>query len=194
MQTHTYLASSLIEAELLVTITSILHFWFFYLKLYINWKLESWKQEAIKESLYLRPLNSNHSDPSQHTVSSQRFLWTSSQSILGWTAIYVVQVALIANWELKWYSNTEYRIWKHIGCRPERVQVATEYFPFFHHVGKISPAWSRGRVERPPPFTLSYITSKSCGVRSSWEGSYTAPVSPLPLYVLCVVTFSHYFC
>ncbi len=30
-----------------------------------------------------------------------------------------------------------------------------------------------------------FVHVKSCSVRSSWEGRYTPPISPLPLYVLC---------
>ncbi len=39
-------------------------------------------------------------------------------------------------------------------------------------------------VTRTSPLTLSTITG-SWGVRSSWEGRYTPPISPLPLCVLC---------
>jgi hypothetical protein len=36
-----------------------------------------------------------------------------------------------------------------------------------------------------PLFTIIYHHIQSCGVRSSWEGSYTTYISTLPLYVLC---------
>ncbi len=37
----------------------------------------------------------------------------------------------------------------------------------------------------PPFFHPIYHHLQSCSVRSSWEGSYTPPISPLPLYVFC---------
>ncbi len=39
------------------------------------------------------------------------------------------------------------------------------------------------------PFNYIYHYVQSWGVRSSWEGRYTPPISTLPLYVLC----AHYF-
>jgi hypothetical protein len=37
----------------------------------------------------------------------------------------------------------------------------------------------------PTPFHSIYHHEQSCIVLSSWEGRYTPPISPLPLYVLC---------
>ncbi len=34
----------------------------------------------------------------------------------------------------------------------------------------------------PAPFHYIYHHVQSCGVQSSWEGRYTPPISPLPLY------------
>ncbi len=65
-----------------------------------------------------------------------------------------------------------------------RVAMAT-FWRTFNHDGKISPACWRWGLPRPSPFTLSTISKQSCGVRSGWEGRYTPPISPLPLYVLC---------
>jgi hypothetical protein len=66
------------------------------------------------------------------------------------------------------------------------VAIAT-FWRTFHHDGKISPAWWGYRCT-PTPFHDIYctITYKWCGLRSSWEGRYTPPISTLPLYVLCV--------
>ncbi len=68
-----------------------------------------------------------------------------------------------------------------------RVTIAT-FWCTFHHDGIISPAVVRvGRGARPPPFHYIYIMYvQSFGVRSSWEGRYTLPISTLPRYVLCV--------
>jgi hypothetical protein len=38
------------------------------------------------------------------------------------------------------------------------------------------------------PFHSIYHREQSCGVRSRWEGKYTAPISHLPLYLLCGLT------
>jgi hypothetical protein len=54
----------------------------------------------------------------------------------------------------------------------------------FYHDGKISPAWW-GRGCTPSPFHSICHHEQSCAVRSSWEGRYTPPISPLPIYVLC---------
>ncbi len=51
--------------------------------------------------------------------------------------------------------------------------------------------WNQPRLMRvgslctPSPFHYIYHHIQSCSVRSSWEGRYTPPISPLPLYVLC---------
>ncbi len=37
----------------------------------------------------------------------------------------------------------------------------------------------------PSPFHSIYHHEQSCGVRFSWEGRYTPPISPLTLYVIC---------
>ncbi len=54
----------------------------------------------------------------------------------------------------------------------------------YHHDGKISPAWWDWGCA-PFPFHSIYHHEQSCGVRSSWAGRYTPPISPLPLYILC---------
>ncbi len=69
----------------------------------------------------------------------------------------------------------------------------TEYTKWqpFHHDGEISPAWWFWGVYHqctPTPFHPNYRHVQSCGVRSSWEGRYTPPISTLPLYVLCGLT------
>jgi hypothetical protein len=38
---------------------------------------------------------------------------------------------------------------------------------------------------RPTPFHSIYHHVQSLDVRSSWEGRYPSPISPLPIYVLC---------
>jgi hypothetical protein len=42
----------------------------------------------------------------------------------------------------------------------------------------------------PIPFHYIYHHEQSCGVRSSWEGRYTTPISTLSLYVLCSEEYS----
>jgi hypothetical protein len=72
---------------------------------------------------------------------------------------------------------------------PQSTQkVATAIFSHtFHHDGKVSPAWW-GWECTPTPFYYIYHHLKSCGIRSSWEGRYTPPISTLPIYVLYVST------
>jgi hypothetical protein len=54
----------------------------------------------------------------------------------------------------------------------------------FHHDGKISQLRVGGG--RPPPFTLSTITSKVVVYALAERADIlTPPISPLPLYVLC---------
>ncbi len=56
-------------------------------------------------------------------------------------------------------------------------------------VEKLAQAGEGGGVHaHPPPANFQYIYhhKQSCGVRSSWEGRYTPPISTLPLHVLCV--------
>jgi hypothetical protein len=46
------------------------------------------------------------------------------------------------------------------------------------------PAEDKGcTLHAPSPFHSIYHHKQSCGVPSSWEGRYTPPISPLPLYV-----------
>ncbi len=40
-----------------------------------------------------------------------------------------------------------------------------------------------GARRRPTPFHSSYHHVQSCSLRSSWEGSYTPPISSLPPYL-----------
>ncbi len=54
----------------------------------------------------------------------------------------------------------------------------------FHHDGKISPGWWRWGVHAHPHHYI-YHNIQSCSVRSSWVGSYTPPISSLPLFVFC---------
>ncbi len=51
----------------------------------------------------------------------------------------------------------------------------------FHHDGKFSPNPDvGGGPSTPSPFHSIYHHDQSCGVRSSWEGRYTPPISTLP--------------
>jgi hypothetical protein len=43
----------------------------------------------------------------------------------------------------------------------------------------------------PTPFHYNYYHQQSCGLRSSWEGRYTTPISTLPLWVLCGIIAVH---
>jgi hypothetical protein len=69
-----------------------------------------------------------------------------------------------------------------------RVAMAT-FWRIFHHDGKISQAcWGWGvHALLPTSFHYMYHHVQSSGVRSSWEGRYTAPISTLPLYMYSVV-------
>ncbi len=57
---------------------------------------------------------------------------------------------------------------------------------YSHHHGKIIPAWlGWGLHAHPLSLYLHhyyYHHEQSCGVRSSWEGSYTPPTSTLSIY------------
>ncbi len=71
----------------------------------------------------------------------------------------------------------------------------------FQHEGKISPVWWGGGGCTASPFHSIYHHEQSCGARSSWQGRYTPPISPLPslwfhqFLILCVSwPFSHSNC
>jgi hypothetical protein len=59
-----------------------------------------------------------------------------------------------------------------------RVATAT-FLCTFHYDGKISLVRMVGCT--PSPFHSTYHHEQSCDIRSSWEGRYTPPISPLLL-------------
>jgi hypothetical protein len=70
-------------------------------------------------------------------------------------------------------------VWKH---SEHRVATAT-LWRTFHHDGKISPAWWVWGVHAFPLHSIYH--HQLWYIRSSWEGRFTPPISPLPLYELC---------
>jgi hypothetical protein len=63
--------------------------------------------------------------------------------------------------------------------RVHRVAMTTYFLEYIPSWWKISLGWWGWGVH------YNYHHVRSWGVRSSWEGRYTPPVSYLPLYILC---------
>ncbi len=84
-----------------------------------------------------------------------------------------------------------YISWGDSSPADERVQIDCQWLLFvlfwrtFHNDGNFSPAWWEWGCTPSP---LSLYHEQSCGVRSSWEGRYTPPISALPFSPLCLVT------
>ncbi len=93
---------------------------------------------------------------------------------------YCVQKFKYAN-VVGWPSN------KHIFvCFSHRVHRVAMPLSGVHSImmEKSSQAGEGGECT-PSPFHFIYHHKQSCGVRSSRQGRYTLPISPLPRYVLC---------
>jgi hypothetical protein len=118
------------------------------------------------------------------TVTSEKFKTLIADSLSRSNAEMRLQLNhkwFIFLFSFKCFKNRSFRIKNH---RVHRVAMATVW-RVFHHDGKISPGWWGWGVALPLSLYSIYHHKQSSGVRFCWEGRYTPPTSPLPLYVLC---------
>ncbi len=73
---------------------------------------------------------------------------------------------------LLWGQSTEYSEWQRPLSGVDSIMMV-----------KLAQAGEGGGCT-PTPFHYIYPHLQSCGVRSSWKGRFTPPISTLPLYVV----------
>jgi hypothetical protein len=128
-------------------------------------------------------------DPTAATVSGDTALHAAAQEGHSQVMAYLLQLGLQVVISFSNVHNVKY--WSGKAQSTHRVTMAT-FWRIFHHDKKNLPSLVRWGVHAHPVHYI-YHHAQSCGVRSSWEGRYSPPISTLPLYVLCGIKFQASF-